>query len=54
MGGDLGQQPEVALGIDPSLGQLQLLFGDAGTEQQLTWVPSLLLPVGDAVQGYPV
>ncbi|MNH10990.1 hypothetical protein D3C79_704870 [compost metagenome] len=33
MGGNLGQQPEVALGIDPSLGQLQLLPGDAGTEQ---------------------
>ena len=54
MGGNLGQQAEVALGIDPSLRQLQLLPGDAGTEQQLAWVPSLLLPVGDAVQGYPV
>ncbi|MNP65930.1 hypothetical protein D3C76_1615670 [compost metagenome] len=54
MGGDLGQQPEVALGIDPALGQLQFFSGYPGGEQELGRIPPLSLPVGEAVLGYPV
>ena len=53
-GGDPGQQPEVALGVDPSLGEQQLFSGNTGTLQELGRIPSLSLPVVEAVQGYPV
>jgi hypothetical protein len=54
MGGRLGQQPEVALAIDPPLGKQQLFARDAGTQQEMVRIPPLGLPVGEAELGYPV
>ena len=54
MGGGPGQQPEVALGVDPPLGVQQLFSGNPGTLQELGRISSLSLPVGEAVQGNPV